>query len=138
VVTVRRRSSAAGFTLIEVMVALLLTVIAVIGIVALYMIESRASGFSRHETEASVLAEDKMEVLRTITPPCQGAIPCAQLAGVDANITEEELAGSNGIYTRTWSITPNTGPTPDWWDYLVSVTWTEDGVPRSVSETSRY
>jgi Tfp pilus assembly protein PilV len=120
----RVRSRERGFTLVEVMVALLLTVVAVIGIVALYMVETRASGFSRHEGEASVLAEDKMEVLRTVTPPASGS---------DATPVDPE-GGTGGIYTRVWSITA--GSAAGYSDYTVQVKWTEDGVPRSLTEYS--
>ncbi len=120
-----------GFTLVEVMVALLITVIAVIGILALYMVETRASGYSRHETEAAVLAEDKMELLRTITPPA--LVP---LAGTDPNVNEFGTPVAGGLYTRVWSITPNGSPAT-YWDYVVTVNWTEDNVGRSVTERSR-
>ena len=62
---VRRRRRQVGFTMIEVMVAVLLTAIATSGIIGLYMVETRASGFSRHTTEATILAQDQMEILRT-------------------------------------------------------------------------
>ena len=117
--------------------AILLAVIGVIGLVALYMVEGRASGFSKHESEASVLAEDKMEVLRTIIPPCQGIVPCVALVGTDLALDEQEVVGA-GQYRRDWSITPNVAPSPAWWDYVVTVSWTEDGVPRTVTESSRY
>ena len=134
----RRTSSArgraqAGFTLVEVMVALLITVIAVIGILALYMVETRASGYSRHETEASVLAEDKMELLRTTTPPAVAA-----LIGTDATLDELGNNVPSGIYQRDWSITPVGPPGPVvYWDYVVTVKWFEDTFPRTVTERSR-
>jgi Tfp pilus assembly protein PilV len=63
------RRSEAGFTMIEVMIAMLLTAIAMIGIIALFMTQRKASGFSRHTTEATVLAQDKLEQLRTLCVP---------------------------------------------------------------------
>lgn len=118
--TARRRER--GFTLIEVMIAILLTAIAVIGIVALYMVETRSSGVSRHNTEASVFAEDKMETLRTQTLPASGTD------------TVSELAGAANMYTRTWTVTPN-GTL--WIDYNVVVAWSEDGVAKTVTLVSR-
>lgn len=132
----RTRRPQAGFTMIEVMVALLLTVVAVIGVVALYMVEARSSGFSRHESEASVLAEDKLEWMRTINAPCNAGVACTVMSGTDTGINEEEQAG--GIYTRTWSITPVSAPAPSWWDLSVTVTWSEDGIARSVTEVGRF
>src|SRR3569832_1197360 len=54
-----------GFTLRDVMIAMVLTALAIMGIIALYVTETKASGFSRHTTEAAVLAQDKIEFLRT-------------------------------------------------------------------------
>ena len=110
-----------GFTMIEVMVAILLTAVAVIGISALYRVATRSSSFTRHNTEAAVLAEDKREWLRTQLSP---------IAGSD---TPSELAGTTSMYTRQWTVTTNA----NWIDYQVDVTWTEDGDPRVVSLRSK-
>ena len=110
-----------GFTMIEVMIAILLTAITVIGIVGLYSVETRASSASRHSTEATVLAEDKMETLRTQTNPASGAD------------SPGETAGLAGLFTRTWTVTPNA----TWIDYSVVVTWTEDSVAKNVTLSSR-
>ena len=117
--TAGRARSQAGFTLIEVMISILLTAIAIIGIVALYMTEARASGTSRHATEAATLAEDELEALfRTV--PASGSN-----AGT---LNEEGLPG--GIYTRFWTATAQ----PNYWDLTVTVQWVEDdpAKPRSV------
>ena len=42
-----------GFTLIEVMIAILITVIAVVGIIAMFMTLSKASSFTRHTSFAT-------------------------------------------------------------------------------------
>jgi hypothetical protein len=110
--------------MIEVMISILLTAIAVIGIVALYTTETRSSGFSRHNTEAAVLAEDKMEFLRT-------QIGLATGSGSETGLNES--AGAAGMFSRTWIITTGTS----WVDYSVTVGWNEDGVARSVTLRSR-
>jgi Tfp pilus assembly protein PilV len=53
--------------MIELMVAILLTAIALMGLIALFLAQSKASGFTRHSTEATVLAVDKLEKLRTMS-----------------------------------------------------------------------
>ena len=95
--------------MVEVMIALLLTAIAVIGIMALYSVETRSSSFTRRNTEASVMAEDKMEWLRT------------QVAPASATDTVTEPTGAL-VFNRSWNVTPNT----NWIDYQVTVSWTED------------
>lgn len=121
----RRRRLAAGFTMIEVMVALLLTAIAASGIVGLFMVQTRSSGYSRHATEATILAQDEMERLR--------AMDISSGSGSTANINE--LGQTGGIFTRTWSIAASAGTHVD---VTVSVSWNEDGgSPRTVTLVSR-
>jgi prepilin-type N-terminal cleavage/methylation domain-containing protein len=110
------KRSQSGFTMIEVMVSLLLTAIAIMGILALYIAETRASGFSRHTTEAAVLAGDKVEKLRTDS--------FVAATGSETNLNERAVAG--GIFNRTWTETLGT----DYADITVTVSWTEDGVAR--------
>lgn len=116
----------AGFTMIEVMIALTLTAIAVLGIVALFITQTKASGFSRHMTEAAVLAQDTIERLRT-----QGSA-AAISATTQSNLNER--GGSGGIFTRTFS---EVLTDPNWADIVVTVSWADDGIPHTVSVRGR-
>jgi type II secretion system protein I len=118
-VTDRRQ---AGFTMIEVMVAMLLTALTVIGVLGLYRIESRASAVSRRETEASVLAQDKLEELRT------QIAPSAYITQSDQPI---EGVSSDQPFTRTWTIEES--PDPAVYNITVTVTWDADGYQRTVT-----
>ncbi len=113
-----------GFTLIEVMISVLLTAIAVIGIMALYMSQTRASAYSRHATEATVLAADKLEQLRTLSS--------TGMAG-SADSGLDSLGASGGIFSRTWAVTTGT----EYIDLRVTVTWDEDGTSKSVIVNGR-
>lgn len=117
----RPRAAEAGFTMIEVMVAVLLTAIAVIGIVGLYRVQTASSAFSRRSTEAAVLAEDKMEVLRTMAVPVSSVTP-------EANLDSRGIAGT-GPFQREWTVTTTAGVQHE---LLVRVTWNEDGTARAV------
>ncbi|HEY1557730.1 MAG TPA: prepilin-type N-terminal cleavage/methylation domain-containing protein [Kofleriaceae bacterium] len=112
-----------GFTLIEVMIAIILTAIGAAGMVGLYRVETRSSGYSRHTTEAATLAEDMMEQIRL------------QIAPTTGQDTPDEPGGvpGNQMFTRKWSVTPSTS----WTDYNVTVQWTEDGALRTVTDLSR-
>ena len=118
-VTERRQ---AGFTIIEVMIAILLTALTVIGVLGLFRVETRASAFSRRETEAAVLAQDKLEELRT------QIAPSADFTGSD-NPTDQ-LSGTS-FFARAWSVSV-TGD-PNVYNIQVDVTWDEDGVTRTVT-----
>lgn len=117
----RPKRSQAGFTMIEVMVAVMLTAIAVIGVVGLYRVQARSSGYSRYSTEAAVLAADKMETLRTMLTPAGGTEN-----GVDAR----GKASVGGPFTRTWIVTQ---PIASQWKLEVAVDWDDDGTTRTVT-----
>ena len=81
-----------GLTLIEVMVALLVTTIALLGALATVGVTVRGANFSRQATEASVLAQSALEALVSTTaanvtsssPPDNTTIsePCLDANGV--------------------------------------------------------
>jgi len=110
-----------GFTLLEVMIAMVLTALAIMGIIALYVTETKASGFSRHTTEAAVLAQDKIEFLRT-----QGA--AAAVNTTELNLNERAQAGS-GIYKRTTTETVIAG---QYADIMVQIDWSDDGISHTI------
>jgi Tfp pilus assembly protein PilV len=109
--------------MIEVMIAILLTAIATSGIIGLYVVETRASGFSRHTTEATILAQDRMERLRT-----SGFVGATV---VESGLDEQGLTG--GMFDREYEVISQT----DWDDMTVTVKWTEDGYARQVILQSR-
>ena len=117
--------------MIEVMIAVLLTAIATIGIMGLYTVESRASAFSRRTTEATILAQDQMERLRT-TPMADATIG-GGTAITDLNEYGQVVSGAP--YTREWTTIAGSPPTFD--DLWVSVSWDDDGVTKSVALRSR-
>ncbi len=123
-VTRRTRRRDGGFTLIEVMIAMVLTALAVMGIIALYVTETRASAFSRHTTEAAVLAQDKLENLRT-------AGPAAPVSTIETNLNERGQAG--GIYKRTTTETL----TANYADLTVQIDWADDGLAHSITMRAR-
>ena len=124
---VTRKKPEAGFTLIEVMIAVLLTALTVIGVLGLFRVETRASSMSRRETEAAVLAQDKLEELRT------EAAPTGTVTGSDN--PKDELSGSTTFWTRSWTI----AVTSDAAVYSIDVTvsWDDNGIARSVTVHGR-
>ncbi|HSD88550.1 MAG TPA: prepilin-type N-terminal cleavage/methylation domain-containing protein [Kofleriaceae bacterium] len=118
--TQRRRD--AGFTMIEVMIAVLLTALAVIGVIALFRVETRASGYSRHETEAAVLAQDRLEELRT---QAAGLVSTTETTLNDLGTTVPP-----GMYTRVSLVAASADPSV--YDITVTVSWDESGDAKSV------
>jgi prepilin-type N-terminal cleavage/methylation domain-containing protein len=119
----RARRGQHGFTMIEVLISIVLCSIAVMGVVALFRIQSESSSFSRRVTEATVLAEDKMEKLRTL--------PVGALAG-GPEVGIDETGRPGGVFTRSWTATP----AATYVDIDVTVEWNEDG-PRQITLRGR-
>lgn len=111
----RGRRGERGFTVIEVLIALLVLLIGMAGILTLQLTAMQATSFSRHATEASILAEDKMEALRTS--------PINLLADDSDQVNAQGVPDEEGLYTRTWTVVPGTSTTT----LTVSVSWDEQG-----------
>lgn len=107
--------------------AMLLTVIATTGIIALYIVNTRASGFSRHATEATMLAQDQIERLRlsNVVPDSATVVDLNEQGVVDPGV---------GLFTRAHSVSAGTA---SYDDVVVTVTWVEEGVSKNVALRSR-
>lgn len=116
----RKRRGQRGFTLVEVLVSLVLSAIAMIGVIALYRAQTNASSFSRRSTEATMLAEDQLERLRTQTTVASGSA---------ASLDETGKVVANGPFERLFSI-DSTNPNYD--EIRVTIRWFEEGSQKSV------
>jgi Tfp pilus assembly protein PilV len=91
-----------GVSLIEVMVGVVIFVFIILGLAKSIVNARRTGESSRALAEATTLALDKLEHLRTLLP-----IDGQLTAGTHTDAANPLRAdgASNGIYTRTWTIT---------------------------------
>ena len=83
-----------GFTLIEVLVALIILSFSLLALAGLMVTTTKNNSFGGHMTEAATFAQDKLEELR--------AVKWENLN--DGNSTDQQ-GGSTGInYTRNWKV----------------------------------
>ena len=94
--TNRRRNAQRGFSMAELMVALTVLLVGISGVLSLQMVGLRASSYSRHSTEATVLGEDKMEALRTVEID-------TLLPGTE-KVNAQGLLDATGPYDRSWNV----------------------------------
>jgi prepilin-type N-terminal cleavage/methylation domain-containing protein len=118
----KKRRSQLGFTMVEVLVALALTGIAMSGLLAMFGKASASSRYSRRATEATVLAQDQIERLRAT-----GASGTGTQTHIDVTGT------TTGLFTRTWEVTENAA----YADLVVHVTWDDEGDDRVLTVRSR-
>ncbi len=88
------RVESQGFTLIEVLIAVVILSISLLGIASLMTTTTRNNAVGGHMTEAATFAQDKLEELR--------ATPWAQL--LPNSMNTDTRVGATGIsYTRNWA-----------------------------------
>jgi type II secretion system protein I len=101
-----------GFTLLEILVALGLFAIALASLPALLITTVQANARATRITEATDLAQDKLEAMRNT--------PYASLTSGTDQVT---LKGSTKPYVRSWVVTA--GPTGTTRNVVVKVAWTD-------------
>jgi len=109
-----------GFTLIEILIALVITVLGLSAVAAMFVANSQGTTYARHATEASVLAEDQLELMLTT--------PSAQLASGFDQVDEKGVLVASGGFSRVWTVA---------WDgdlarIAVTVTWREGDSDREM------
>lgn len=116
-----RAASEAGFTLTELMVALAVLLIGFVGVLKLSGTGIQATAFTRAHGEATTLAQDKMEALRTLPATTPDGSEQVDALGVRAEAAP---------YTRSWVSTPLSDGTTQ---IHVQVSWNDgDGDPRRI------
>jgi type IV pilus assembly protein PilV len=101
-----------GFSLIEVLIALVILAVALLALAGLMVQSTNSNSWGSHLTEASTFAQDKLEELRMTTWP---------------NLVSDSdvRTGSTGInYTRTWTVATNTAGNLR--TVNISISWTDN------------
>jgi type IV pilus modification protein PilV len=110
-----------GFSLIEVLVALVILSISLLALAGLMVQSTKNSSWGSHMTEAATLAQDRLEALRAVRP--QTDIP--------EGMNNDQVTAASGIlYTRTWTVTTNAAGTLR--TITISITWS-DSVPHTLT-----
>jgi type IV pilus modification protein PilV len=110
-----RKVARRGFTLVELIIAIIILVVGVLGLASTAAVVMRQITASSMQTRAAMMAQSRLEQLRSV--------PCANMANGNA--------ASKGV-TETWRVTVNARTAT----IVNVVTWTERRTPRSVTFTS--
>jgi type IV pilus assembly protein PilV len=105
-----RSKKSKGFSLIEVLIAIVILSIALLALSGLMVYTTKSNSFGGHMTEATTLAQDKLEQLRVTS-----------WGGLLSGEYQDKVTTATGIeYTRVWKIT---NATDNLRNITVIVTW---------------
>ena len=107
-----------GFTLIEVLVAMVIFAISSLAVTMLMVNHTKLVSLNSQASEAIALAQDKLEDLRTMN-----------FADLVSN-SAPPVIKKGTAYTTSWTVQQNT-PTTDMSTLTVTVTWNYQGVAKS-------
>lgn len=105
-----------GFTLVEIMVAMAILMIALLSLVSVTVMVIKGNSFSKTMTTAMTLARDSLEQLKN--------------TGYNSLAGGTDTVGS--IYTRTWTVTRDS-PAVDMTTIEVVVQWNWQGAVRNAT-----
>jgi type IV pilus assembly protein PilV len=121
------RRKVRGFTLVEVLIALIVLSIGLLGIAAMYVETLRANRSALSRTQAIALASDLADRIRSNRVPANNytgtgvnARAIADLAAWEAQVADQLPGGDASVTFRA-----GTATTPS--QYMIQVTWTEVG-----------
>jgi prepilin-type N-terminal cleavage/methylation domain-containing protein len=106
-----------GFTLVELLVALALSMVGLLGLISLQMVAIKGNANSRNYAEATALAQEKMEELQVL--------PYANVVAGAEGPMGANPASTLKPYTRTWTILSDNGTTKV---IEVDVSWNDEYV----------
>ena len=104
-----------GFTLIEIMIAIFLLAVALLGLAAVTTSVIKGNSFSQTLTTATTLAKDKMEDLKGMS---FNALPTGTLTDYATADGTLQTSATGSYYTRSWN-----APGTDTKTITVTVTW---------------
>lgn len=108
---------AAGFGLIEALIALLLFAFILLGVGSLLITTIQSNAQARHMTDATNLAQQRLEAL--INTPYGGVA-----SGAHSNNPVTETGTAGGIYTQAWTVASGS-PVAGVKDVTVRVSWVD-------------
>jgi len=105
--TTHAARSAGGFTLVEILIAMLLLTVVLAGVLAMQVTALRASGDSRASSSAMVLASSRIEQYRALDyATLAGSLPLPVEVTCFGFDTQPDPSCTNAFFTRTAVVSP--------------------------------
>lgn len=129
------RAPARGFSLIESLIALVIVSFGLLAIAGVHLKLSRGEDIARQRGEATRLAQEKLEELRSFTQldAAAGVNSWGGMAGSTDTISKSDDYHANTVFTRTWQVLDSADDA--WRRVRVTVAWT-DRVAETANQTA--
>jgi len=110
----QRTANDRGFALAELLVAMALIAITVVGLASLILLAVRVAAGAREQTRATILATQKLEQLRLATagtvPPAAGSLTTSLPGHADwLDVDGQPATTRSAVYIRRWMVGPVPG-----------------------------
>ncbi len=109
-----------GFTLTEVLIGLIILAIGILAIAGMHITSIRGTSFSNNLTQASVIAQDRLEFLKGLP-----------LNDANLNTGDYNDLPDVGIFTKSYHADRNVSP--NYVQITYTVSWVGKGIPHSVT-----
>lgn len=129
-IMVSQISSRQGFTLIEVLIAIFLLVIALLGLLSLTTTVIKGNAFSKMTTMATTLAKDKLEDVKNKN--YDNVVSATDYAASSGTVSG---SSSGAFYIRNCTVTPDS-PAANMKSVNVQVSWMWSGTTHNVSAST--
>ncbi len=120
-----------GFTLTEVLIGLIILAIGILAIAGMQITSIRGTSFSNNLSQASVIAQERLEELKNLPMRLPGVGLNPALS--PGNYTDPNLPPPLDIFQRSYQIEDHL---PEYLTIRYTVQWVEKGVTHSVSFTT--
>jgi prepilin-type N-terminal cleavage/methylation domain-containing protein len=122
----RPRRRQRGFTLLELLITLAITVIGLTGLLSLFVVTAKGNTTTSQSGEAVAVAEATLEEIRNLSLPAMYAQFGVASLPIDANL--DTVAGRAGVtFSRRVQITEMTATSTNLVKLRVEVSWTDAG-----------
>jgi len=126
------RKGQEGFTLLEAMVSLTILAVGILGVIGMFVTSIGGNAQGRHMTEATSLAQSKLDELANMVPYVNLADDSETGLNPDGSIS------ASGLYNRSWTVTQPVGAL-DMMQITGRVEWTTKGRTHEIEMSSlRY
>lgn len=127
-----RLAAGQGFTLVEVLIAIFLLVIALFAIISTTDLLIKENAFDKMATTATTLAKDKMELLKNQSYVRYTDLIAGTYTDYATMNSTVQSTATGSFYTRSWTITDNS-PAANMKTINVTVSWSWMGKNKNVS-----